>query len=96
MPKRNRRQGNRPRHTLQHLLAQPPAPLYEQPSLYWCGQEIEIEHFLRVTDFAPERIQVCTRKGNLTVTGDALVLTALEKGRALIRGRFIKIEFSDQ
>ncbi|MCI2047613.1 MAG: YabP/YqfC family sporulation protein [Faecalibacterium sp.] len=96
MPKRNRRQAGRPHHTLKNLLAQPPAPLYEQPSLYWCGQEIEIEHFLRVTDFAPERIQVSTRKGTLTITGDALVLTALEKGRALIRGRFLKIEFSYQ
>jgi sporulation protein YqfC len=94
LPKSSRRQGPHPRRDLKNLFAQPPKMLYGRASLYWCGREMEIENFQKILDYDTGYLKIGLKGGSITVTGDELSLTALEKGRALLRGRFFKIEFS--
>ena len=94
MPKRRRRQGPRPGRLIQNWLAQPVALFYGQANLYWCGREMEIENFLRIQDFGEGYLKLVLAQGVLTVYGDELTIASLEKGRILLRGRFLKAEFS--
>ena len=94
LPKRSHRQGLHPCRYIKKILEQPPQALYDGPALYWAGQELEIDHFIRLMDYGDGYLKLALKGKNLTVTGDDLSMTALEKGRVLLHGRFLKIEFS--
>lgn len=93
MPKHNRRQKAHPGRLIRNMIGQPPALFYGRANLYWCGREMEVEHFSHIREFGDGYLKLALREGALLVAGDDLTIAALEKGRILLRGRFLRVEF---
>ncbi len=96
MPK-HKRQKKRitPGQWLYMLFRQPPAALYRQPSVYLCGNEMEIEYFRRIVNYDENKLCVELYRGFFTVYGDRLKISILAAHRLTLRGRFLRTDFSD-
>ncbi len=96
MPKQKRYPKTSPKQWAKQLFAQPAAMLYQKPALYLSGQELELQNFRTVVDYTAEYLLVDFGQTRLRITGDALVIVALEKTRLTLRGHILCISFSDE
>lgn len=90
MPKARKKHGKKQKL----VLAQLPLGFYRKEALYWSGNAMELENFKKVILLEKDKLCVATSRGYITVTGDELTVTALEKSRVLLHGRFLQVSFS--
>ncbi len=98
MPKYTRRQhpATSPKEWAKKLIEQPAAALYQRPSVYMSGDEIEVQNFRAVVDYNQAYLIIDLGRELMRITGDALVIVSMEKGRVVVRGRVLGISFSDE
>ncbi len=58
--------------------------------------EVELQYFRTVVDYNENYLLVDLGRARLRITGDALVILALEKGRLVLRGQILSISFSEE
>jgi hypothetical protein len=85
-----------PLQWLHLLFRQPPAEFYHQPSVYLCGDELELEGFRRIVAYDEGKLCVEYGRSLFTVYGDGLRIIALSAHRLTLRGRFLRTDFSDK
>lgn len=90
MPKERKKHGKKQKL----VLAQLPTGFYRKEALYWSGNAMELENFKKVILLEQDKLCVETSRGYITVTGDELTVTAMEKNRVLLHGRFLQVSFS--
>ncbi|MGN0707536.1 MAG: YabP/YqfC family sporulation protein [Faecalibacterium sp.] len=78
------------------LFRQPPAGFYRSPSVYLCGNQMEIEHFRRVITYDESKLCLELAHGRFTVYGDNMKICTLGIHRITLRGRFLRTDLSDQ
>ena len=86
--------GKKTKRAKLRLSARLPADFYRREAVYWSGRTLELENFRRVVRIEPGLLCVETGRGYLTVTGQQLVVAALEKHRLLVKGRVEQIRAS--
>ncbi len=96
MPKRDRYPKESPRQWAKQLFEQPTQALYQKPSVYMSGDELELQNFRTVVDYNENYLLLDLGRGRLRITGDALVILALEKARLVLRGQILSITFSEE
>lgn len=96
LPKHKRLQQISPNEWVKSLFAQPAAVFYQKPSVYLSGNELELQNFRAVVDYNEAYLLVDLGRERLRITGDALVILSLEKGRLVLSGRVLSIVFSDE
>lgn len=97
MPRQKRKKKRiTPGQWLHMLFRQPPVHLYRQPSIYLCGEEMEIEYFRRIVVYDENKLCVELYRGLFTVYGDQLKIRTLEAHRLTLQGRFLRTDFSDE
>lgn len=84
-----------PRRWAKLLFRQPPRGLYEQPSVYTCGGQMEITNFRRIVLYNEEKLCVETKSGRFTVYGDGLKIRTLAARRITLRGKFLRTDWAD-
>ncbi len=95
LPKRKQHRAASVGGWAKQLFVQPTQAFYEKPSVYLSAGELEIQNFRAIVAYSEQGLVVDFHKGQIEVTGDGLVIRALEKGRVSVRGLILKIEFSD-
>ncbi len=75
-------------------LLQIPHGFYQKEAMYWSGTSMELENFRRVVLLEEDKLCVETSNGYVTVVGESLTVTALEKSRVLVKGKFHQVSFS--
>lgn len=85
-----------PRAWLGLIFRQPPRGLYQQPSIYLCGNAMEIEHFRRIVTYDETKLCVELRRGRFTVYGDELKIVTLAARRITLKGKFLRTDWADE
>ena len=77
------------------MARQPPRGFYGQPTLYLCGDTLEIEQFRRIRCYDDGKLCLEFGRGVLTIYGDGLRIRTLAAHRISLRGRILRTDFSD-
>ncbi|MFI3170227.1 MAG: YabP/YqfC family sporulation protein [Faecalibacterium sp.] len=96
MPRQKRYPKTSPKQWAKQLFVQPSTIFYQQPSLYLCGSELELQNFHAVVDYTEDYLLIDLGRGRLRITGDALVIRSLEKGRLVLGGQILSVVFSEE
>jgi len=85
-----------PRRWFGLLFRQPPRGLYQQPSVYFSGNQMEIEHFRRIVLYDETKLCVELKRGHFTVYGDGLKICTLAAHRITLKGNFLRTDWTDE
>lgn len=96
MSKRNRYPKTTPKQWAKQLFAQPSEALYQKPSMYLSGDELELQNFRSLVDYNENYLLLDLGRTRLRITGDALAILALEPARLVMRGQILSISFSEE
>ncbi len=96
MPRNKGVRKESPKAWAKQLFTQPPVASYQAPAIYMSGGELELRNFHAVMDYTESHLQINLGRKQLEIVGDDLRIIALEKSHLVLRGRVLRISFSEE
>lgn len=85
-----------PQEWFRRMFRPPGKGFYGRPSVYRCGNRMEIEQFRRILLYDEQKLCLEFRQGCFTVYGDQMQIETLAAHRITLRGTFFRTEFSSR